>query len=466
MNNFLHHRHPQWNDRHEQWEFAWDNYTGEYHSHEKSFLTLFKKGDPKSKEHPYLHRKVQAETNEAYYERIMTSDPEMIMATAVDSLNGILFSNDGETQREWGGFGDVEDEDSTAYRLYHNADGKGTNWKPLMKQVAIKQTVLHRVWGLVEGVVRDDDDNVIRNESVKIINPGAVVNWWPDAGNPAQVLVKEKKDLRKGITDKQERTEVDTYVLYELDGWKRYVDGESGPELIDEDQYEYYTDKSKLQRRLPIFSVDIPMPRNLGYLLAQKQNHIYNAKSIRDFSVRNISFAFLKLVAEENQFDDFMENIKKGFRVIRQDPDANGNHEFIAPPSDFLSEAGNILDKDKEAFMESAFRSYGDAARQVTATEIRQESRSGVEAFLSLLVSSLDEFENMALFLLEQVVFPDNTSVWGQAQVKRATNFQPEDINEAMEKISNTIAKARQFNVMSRARAVELLNRGWTEGRN
>ena len=460
MSNFLHNKHPEFIERHDKWQYSWDQYTGEAFSHEDFRVQKLDTRKGRQSEHPYLHRKVQAETEEAYIERILTSEPVLLYPTAVDSLNGIGFSKDGETERSWGAFGDVDESGSTAYNLWHNADGLGTNWSPFMKKVGIKQTVLHRVWGLVEGYVEDEEGNELSDPCVKVINPQSVQNWYPD-GNPTEVLVKEKRDLRTSLKD-DSGADTDTYILYTLDGWERYVDGESGPEIIESGEYAYYTDASRDKRCLPIFYVDIPMPRDLGYLLAMKNNHIFNAKSIRDFSVRNMSFAFLQVVADQNQFDDIMENIKKGFRILRRDPEAKGDHGYKSPPSDYLSEAGNILEKNKEAFMESAFRSYGDAARQVTATEIRQESRSGVEAFLNLLISSVDEFENKSLLLLEQAYFKDTPSNWGQAYVKRSTNFQPQDIKEMVDNMASRVFGEREKLPLPMAGKAEVVKR-WAE---
>jgi len=470
MSNFLENRHPEWADKHNRWTYTWENYSGEYAKHDRVKLyTANKKKNVESFDE-YLHQKVQAETVEAYMERIMTSDPILLFPTAVDSLNGIAYSVEDDTQRDFGDLGDIDDEESTAYKLWHDADRKGTNWLPVMKQMGIKQTVFHRVWGLVDGIKESqfmDEDGEVVSEvtgeaSIHIIDPMAVVDWYPNH-NPTQVIVKEKADMRNSVFDTEGDRERDTYIVYELDGWTRYIDNEGEPQVIDEGSYSFYRDKERTQRCLPIFSVEIPMPRDVGYLLAIKQNHIFNAKSIRDFSVRNMSFAFLQLRADEAQYQEIMSEIKKGFRVLRIDPDASGDHDYKSPPSDYLTEAGEILENDKSDFAESAFKMYGDSAKQVTATEIIQKSRSGIEAFLSLLVTSLDEFENKCLFLLEQIYFPDEPSRWGKANVTRSQDFTPKDIDEAMEKVSNTIRNSKQVNAMSTFRAVELLNPSWTE---
>lgn len=470
MSNFLENRHPDWEENKEKWHFSWSNYTGEYANHDR--LKLYKRGKNKLlKSDQFLHRKVQAETEEAYLERIATSDPIMLFPTAVDSLNGII--KEEKTQRSFGDLGRVEPEDdndtdykdTVAYKLWNNADYAGTNWVPLMKQAGIKQTVLHTMWALVDGIKErsfeneegEEQSEVIGDASIHLLDPQAVVDWFPN-NNPTQVLVKESADMRGDITDTEADRNRDTYILYTLEGWARYVDVDGNPEIIEQGEYAFYENADRDKRILPIFPVELPMPRQVGYILSIKQNHIYNAKSIRDFSVRNMSFAFLQIVADENQYESILEGLKNGFRVIRKDPDASGEHGYKSPPSDYLTEAGEILEKDKEEFAESAFKSYGDAAKQVTATEIRQESRSGVEAFLGLLVSALDEFENHCLFLLEQIYFPDEPSRWGKAKVKRNTDFTPKDVEKALSEVSSAVRDAKNAGAMSTYRAVQLLN--------
>ncbi len=464
--SFLEQRNPKWTDNRKKWDFSWKNYTGEYANHDR--IDLYRGGKGKIiKSDEFLHRKVQAETPEAYQERIATSDPIMLFPTAVDSLNGII--KEEKTQREFGDLGDPEEEGSTANKLWNNADNAGTNWIPLMKQAGIKQTVLHTMWALVDGIKErsfETEDGiqseVIGEASIHLLDPQAVVDWFPNT-NPTQVLVKEATDTRSDITDTEADRERDTYILYTLDGWFRYVDNEGSPEQIDSGEYAFYENADRDKRILPIFPVELPMPRQVGYILSIKQNHIYNAKSIRDFSVRNMSFAFLQIVADEKQYESILEGLKNGFRVIRKDPDASGEHGYKSPPSDYLTEAGEILEKDKQEFAESAFKSYGDAAKQVTATEIRHESRSGVEAFLELLVSALDEFENHCLFLLEQIYFPDEPSRWGKAKVKRNTDFTPKDVEKALSEVSSAVRDAKNAGAMSTYRAVQLLNPEMTD---
>lgn len=450
MAHFSEQQHPEYADKNRKWEYAWDHYTGEYAD--------------KGKISKYLNRKEQRESVKAHENRLRDTDPVLVFPTAVDGLNGILFGNSDKTEREWGAFGDPEEPDSIAYSLINNADGEGMNWDPLFKQVGIKETVLHKVWGLVEGVQRDDEGNALKDPHIKIIDPRSVVNWWPSTGDPQQVLVEEKRDDRTSIRDTESKEDQKTFILYELDGWTRFsVDSEGNEEIINSQSYAYYNDNDRSRRILPIFSCEIPMPRNVGYLLAQKQNHLFNKKSSRDWGVQVLSFAILNLVATQQQYESILHQLEKGANAIRQDPESSQSHSYLSPESGYLSTANDILEQDKKDFFESAFKQYGDAARQVTATEIRLESRSGIEAFLNLLVTSIDEFENNCFWRLEQVYFPDTPSNWGQARVKRSRDFQPEDISAKLESISSVVRNAAQAGAMSTRRMVELISKATGE---
>jgi len=426
MAHFSDYTHPQYDDMEEKYSYAWKHYTGKYM-------------DIGEIEH-FLHQKKQRESNTAYEVRKEDADPILHFPTAVDGLCGIVFSKQDDTTREFGALGDPEDEGSVAHRLWRDADGQGTNWLPLFRQVAIRQTVMHKVWGLVEGVevIESEQGETIETVSeakIKVINPQSVVNWYPD-DNPREVLVKEKRDVRESLYDSPD--ERDVYTLYTVDGWRRfYMDEDSQGNaveiVLDSGMYEYYSSSQRNQRVLPIFSVEIPMPRFVGYLLALKQNHIFNFKSSRDAGAQNISYALLKLVGDKKQTDAIAKQLERGANYITQYKDATGSHDYLAPPSSHLDAVADILEKDVEHFYVNAFKEYGDAAAQRTATEIRLESQTGIEAFLSLLVSSLDEFENRCLHLLNQVYFPNRPDVWGDAFVKRGTNFQPKDEEQAIQ---------------------------------
>lgn len=455
MSHYSQNRNPDYKDNIEKWNWAWDHYTGEYVDDDK--IT------------DYLFQKWQREGNKAFESRKRDPDPILHFPTAVDSINGILSSSD--LTREWGELGDPEDEGSIAHSLQRNADGSGTNWEPLFKQIGIKQTVMQQVWGLVEGVETNEDGETIAEASVKVIMPQSVIDWYPRTGNPTSVMVKEQREVRSSITEPGELKDV--YTVYELDGWRRFVvrveKQDGGENVYDEEElgrgeYEYYASSKKRVRVLPIFRVTLPLPRHVGYLLARKQNHMFNFKSLRDHGASNLSLALFKIKATSEQYGAITGEMVLGNNTIREDPEITGEgHKFMSPDGSYLSEAGNILQKDVEQFYYNAFKEFGDVARQATATEIIQMSATGIEAFLNLLVSSLDEFENQCFLRLLQVYFPNKSDTWGSAFVDRSTDFTPKDVDEQFLKMTEAVRNADQSGSISLQTAVSKLHPNWTE---
>lgn len=455
MKHYSENRNPDYKANKDKWQWAWDHYTGEYVDDDK--IT------------DYLFQKMQREGNKAFISRKKDPDPILHFPTAVDSINGILSSND--LKREWGELGDPEDGGSIAHSLIRNADGNGTNWEPLFKQIGIKQTVLHTVWGLVEGVELDNEGNTISEACIKVIKPQAVVDWYPRVGNPTSVMVKEQRGVRDSIKESGELKDV--YTVYELDGWRRFIvrteknDGGEAvyvEEELGSGEYEYYASSKKRVRVLPIFRVQLPLPRHVGYLLAKKQNHMFNFKSLRDHGAANLSLAILKIKATPEQYDSIINSLMNGGNTMREEPDTSGQgHQFMSPDGSYLSEAGEILQKDVEQFYYNAFKEFGDVARQATATEIIQMSATGIEAFLNLLVSSLDEFENQCFLRLLQVYLPNKPDTWGSAYVERSTDFTPKDIDEQFLKMTEAVRNADQSGSISLHTAVSKLHPNWTE---
>jgi len=232
MKHFCENRNQVWIDNCDKWTFTWDQYTGRYIDRDK--ITK------------YLHRKLQREGAKAYESRINDPDPIMHFATAVDTINGLI----KDYSRQWGELGDPEKEGTISFSLMRDADGSGTNWDPFFKRVGIKLTALNTVWGLVDGVMKDENDKVTGNASIKIINPQSVVDFYPQIGTPQQVLVKEHRDVRTSI--EQEPAMQDVFTLFTLDGWKRFVVTDGVETMLDSGEYEYYESSRRDVRVLPI----------------------------------------------------------------------------------------------------------------------------------------------------------------------------------------------------------------------
>lgn len=451
MAHFSKNRHITWKDNHHKWDFAWDHYDGSYADWTNSI----------SKVSEYLHQKYQRENTKAYEERMKVSDVVLHFSTIVDGINGVLATKEKDTIREWGDLGVYVDDKLTitspAYNILHNADGNGTNLSPLMKKVGIMQTVLHSVWGYTEGITELNDHPIIQ-----VIKPQHVVNWYPSTGNLTEVLVKEDRDVRDSIYGDYEK-DAEVYTLFTLEGWRRFKVEDDAEITIDEGEYEFWDSPQKNHKILPIFRTEIPMPRQVGYLLAQKENHIYNAVSVRDFALRNLSFAILNLIVDdETQLDGISKNLELGANIIPSYSD-KGAHQFISPDSSYLGRFQDVLQSKIEEYYTNGFKKFGEAARQVTATQVRLENQSGIESFLALLVSSIDEFENQCYARIEQIYFPNEPSKWGKASVKRSRNFQAEDLEETMRKRADSVSVMRRANVVSTEQAIRKLNPTWDD---
>jgi hypothetical protein len=433
--------HPEYSNNVEKWQTSIESYNGMYATDRIA---------------QYLIKKSQREPESAFQERKKVTEPMLHYSTAIDGLNGIMFNKDGETSRDWGELGDHDDVDTIAGRLWRNADGEGMNWNSIYKQASVKLSTTHKIWGMVDGleerVYNEGTQQEIREKvgdaTVHVLDPTAVINWFPSNGPLEEVIVKEQFDFRKSIDEFF--TDEDVYVKYTLDGWERYRvytddDGTERKETVDSGEYSFYRTAEKREKILPIFNVEIPLPRPVGYLLAVKQKSIWNLESVRDFAVRALSFALLRItVNDDSDKEKISEALKRGANILWQYAKEGAPHDFISADSSWLSEAGNILEKKVEDFYHSAFKEYGDASRQRTATEIRLESQTGIEAFLALLVDSVDEFENQVLWRIEQIYFPDRLNVWGMATVERSRDFTPEDTDAAMDKMMSRVFGERE----------------------
>src|SRR5690606_3974502 len=165
------------------------------------------------------------------------------------------------------------------------------------------------------------------------------------------------------------------YTIYSLEGWERYEekkDGE-GDVLIASGTYEYFETPDRNRSILPINVFEIPIARNLGYQMARKFNAIANIESSRDFLIWAANFIRLRI--ETDDTDEVVnEKLAKGWNWFR-----GTALEFVNPSSEPTVNASKVIeDKLKQAYL-TFFREYGDAARERTATEIRQDIQSGIQ---------------------------------------------------------------------------------------
>jgi hypothetical protein len=337
--------------------------------------------------------------------------------------------------------GDAEDVDSKLYNLLNNADGAGSSYYSVPKKASLGLTIKHTVFGLVDGVTRNEDDEAISGATIKMINPEAVINKIYENGRLIACRVEELRDERNSLDDE---VNIQTcYTDYTLDGWRRFKmsGGDTNIEQeIGSGEYAYFATAERKERILPIFEVSLNLDRPIGYIWAKKCIAIANAESQLDHAHRNVSFQLLRIVAsggDNGQYADIVGSLKNGTNSIRQEPEARHVHDFFGPSSDFFKASDDRIKERISNFFHGMFKDYGDAAKERTATEIRLESQSGIEAFLTLLAESVDEFENKALWRYMQAELPDEPQYWGDAYVRRPSDFSPVDVDAIAEKLSD-----------------------------
>lgn len=383
----------------------------------------------------YLIRRFQGEPDQAYAERIRVADFTPHLATLVDTLAGMMFAVEDRAVRTWtnkdmkGGLGDPNDPGSDAHRLWRDADGESMGWPTLWRQFTIDLINYQYMWVLVD-TVKDEP-------CVKLISPRQVPNWLDDG---SEVLMAENVDQRTSL----QTTDVDAalpqqYVLWKTGGWERWVRETDGtPRQLQgakgSGSYAYVNHNG--HEVPPIFRVDLPIRRYVTWILANKAKVIFNQESVRDFGLRVSNFAKLILgVSSKEQLELLEQRLLKGMNIIPEDKDSSGSHRYIHAPSEPIKIASEVLDKKIEHLWVSGFRMYADAAREKTATEIRQDVAAGVGAFLQLLKAAVDDAENGAFFLLEQATRSLTPDAWGIAHVERSDDFSNTDTNAIMDQL-------------------------------
>jgi len=427
MSEALQIQHPDYAERSMQIAYARDHY--ECKVLEKAYQHKGSATANPSTNTAYLYRYVQGEPDYEYQARVNISDYTPHFSFAVNSTAGQIFPLEAEAERSWGlssdsgiqGLGDPKSEDSVMHRLWGNIDGQGTNYPTLFRQLAPK-LVYANMWGmLVEGSDKEYDE-----ARVILISPTDVLDW-----GDGWVKIRHYDYKRDDWRTKAERRTL--YTVYTLDGWTRYERGEDGKDVeIESGTHAYYESGRKKRKMLPFRMFEVPLDLPIGYIMAQKANAIFNQESARDWSMFKARFPKLAIHPDIDLTDEQIEKrLKEGYTWFKAP-----SLQYSSPDVAGVSAGTDVLEHKEINFYRTFFRSYEDSARLKTATEVIQDNRSGAESYLGMLKTTLDEAENFALLMLEQIYFPNNPSLWGTATVERSDNFQPMDPDKMAEKLT------------------------------
>lgn len=425
--NWLEYTDKEYDAMAAKWRYTWDVFTGEYSDTEHV--------------KDYLSKRADWEKDASYNLRISAADPDMLFSTIIGSIVGQLFAVEPQEKRIWQkdgteGLGNPNDPTTIIGRLWDNADGEGTSWPVLWRQFATHEILFQSMYVLVEGIEMRpmvDDDGIPAGEEqigearIKLIDPLMVLSKGYKDGRLSWVKVKHVEiEGDDGPETKQEEREL--YTVYTLDGWQRYekAKGKAGvPVLIDEGFYDFYETNERQARCLPIFLVRFPFPAYVAHYLARKAIVIFNQESQRDSFLGEATTVTEVDEADPMVFEAHQSDRRAGESAMNVE--AGKKIYYIAPPEGPARLATDVLEDKRKNLFISAYQQYADAAAQTTATEIRQDARAGIEAFLSLFSASVEEAQNRATFLLEQVYFPDSPDLWGGAKVELSRDFVPAD---------------------------------------
>lgn len=451
-------RHPYYQNHLLKWKTARDQY-------EADFQVLRKN---------YLIQRKQGESTDQFDERKENADYMPLFGLVADSMVGRVMSVEPRIDRIWQredreeGLGNPSDTDTTAGRLWLNADGSGDNYLTVIDDGAVMLVTMHEIWCLVDGIPRDQNGQASGEASIRLIDPISVVNWRSVGGRPVEVVVKDKIDARGSIRD--EPRMISRYKVYDLEGYQDFMQDEEGnmqPEKKQAYGATFYATNEQRRPILPIFRVRLPLRRHVGYIWAEKNKIIFNKESERDNILTVANTPRLDLAATKDQYREQIKPIiKEGGNILLSDPEKRG-HSYIAPPTASAELGTKVLEQKIKTFFLAAFRSYENAVRgrERTATEVEHQQAMGEESFLNRLATALDELERGIGKRLEQIYFPKRPELWGQFYVERPKDFDPIDAEEEADRLMERFYGRSGTPVRTEDAEVEV-NRRWYEARS
>lgn len=425
---WLEFKHPEFAKNHRQWAFTRDHYTGDVMLPEKIGT--------------YLPQKAVGESDVAWEHRKKMADYTNLLAAAIDGIAGMLWSSDDRTNRVWDGpggysFGKIDDPRSLAGRLWRDADGQGSPWLTLWKEATVDLLLDSTFWVVCDTAQIGYDDAGTR-PVVRVLPALKVPNHTRDKIGLSAVVVED--DTEESGSIEQESKLLERRVVYRREGWERWQKEANGiwrrTSTPEEGRYKYTAASGA--PALPIFRVKLPLSRLVGWLLARKNNAIFNRESSRDNLIDLCNNPRLNIVGDDTAYNAVVDQLQRGANALQQRP-GNEPHNYIAPSSEPATIATAVIDAKVKDFLRAAMREYGDSAQQRTATETRQDVAQGMGAFLGLVATALDAAENGAMWRLAQTDRPAVPAGSVSARVERSNDFAVVDPEAAIEKLRERV---------------------------
>lgn len=394
----------------------------------------------------HLTRKEQGEAEEAYKARQKIASYIPHYTRAVLALAGMIIQNEDDMIREWWGdstLGAPDTDGSAMASLWRDVDGRGTDWSVRKTQALVDLTGYQHEWTLVEGVQRFGESmaDTAGFGRVRLLNPLSVYDWVRDrTGRLTEVKVKSVVDERDTVVDTDPEPKKQ-YHVFDLEGVSTFQEREGN--VVRTERNEYGPNGFQYQGRdgrpvLPIYRTTVPVRSPVGYMMAEFAEWLFNFRNVRNFHLWSSALARMWTDAtddndrfDEDTYETFIDLLKDGSSFF---PKEIG---YAAPPMEGAQARNDTLEEETDNFYSVFFQSFGDVARERTATEINQQVAQSVGAYLTLQTQAIDEWENDALWRIAQVNAPDaGPELWRQASVDRSTDFSHVDVQGQIQSLA------------------------------
>ena len=384
----------------------------------------------------YLFKRAQGENAQAFYERARISRQPMHFAQVVDrSVGAVQLA--GYNKNQWaddgeGPLGDPIEDESMAARIQQDVTGDGVSWHSFVTEALTRMMLnsdpRHKragVYVLVDGPTEDTS-----RPTAHIIRLPAIMDTYSENGRLTDVVVQEQVSGRDGITEQHGSEQ--HYIHYHTEGYDRY-DGEGNqmPDRSGDWENPFYATPEQEQRILPIFRVQMGLPRDVVNQMAEGEQYLFNLLSDIRMAGRIASFPRLVGDVDDAEFNNTMDALVRGQNVLQGD----WNYEILDWGA--LKQAREMYHAEAKEYYESSFQQLNDAARESTATEIRQRDQNGRQAFLQHLSGKADQIDNQLRYLFAQYEAPGQPEQWVIPEAERSTDYSPSDPHAESQKLKD-----------------------------
>lgn len=385
----------------------------------------------------YLFKRAQGENAQAFYERARISRQPMHFAQVVDRAVGAV-QLAGFNKNQWtdedgeGPLGDPTEDDSLATAVQMNVTGEGASWGSFITEALTRMMLNSDPSHLRSGVyvLVDGPTGATGRPTAHIINLEAVMDTFSEGGRLTDIVVQEKVSSRDGIQG-QHGTE-QQFIHYHTEGFDRY-DGEGNliAEQSGEWENQFFATPAQERPVVPIFRVSMGLPRDVVSQMAEGEQYLFNLLSDIRMAGRIASFPRLVGDVDDAEFENTMKALVKGQNVLQ------GDWRYEILDWGALQQARETYHDEAQEYYQSSFQQLNDAARESTATEIRQRDQNGRQAFLRHLSAKADEIDNQMRFLLAQYEAPGSADQWRIPEAGRSTDYSPSDPFAESQKIKD-----------------------------